>query len=176
MRGRIRGNDQVVIEFEDGSEQDERQGRAQVPPGPRQKHAGDHDDQRVEKIQRTVDAAGEVDDQRDHREIGEHLQHGLQAVFVPDRDQEQEEQREHEPQHHPGEEGQDRQRAGREADDGEFDGEQNHQDQDANLHQPGQPVPLIGDGMHEFVVGRSLFVVDALVVVIRGSLLTRSWD
>ena len=140
----------VVIEFEDGSEQDESQGRAQISPGPRQQHAGDNDDQGVEKIQRAVDAAGDMDDQRDHGQIGEHLQNGLQAVFAPDRNQKKEKQRKHEPQHHPGEKGQDGQRAGSEADDGEFDGEQNQQDQDANLDQPGQPVPLIGDGVHEF--------------------------
>jgi hypothetical protein len=30
-----------------------------------------------------------MDDQRDHGQIGEHLQHGLQAVFIPDRNQKQ---------------------------------------------------------------------------------------
>ena len=139
----------VVVEFEDGSEEDESEGCAQISPGPRQQHASDHDDQGVEEIERAVDAAGDMDDQRDHGQIGEHLQNGLQAVFAPDRNQKKEKQREHEPQHHPGEKGQDGQRAGSEADDGEFDGEQDHQDQDANLHQPGQPVPLIGDGVHE---------------------------
>jgi len=58
MRVRIRGNDQVVIEFEDGSEQDESQSRAQISPASRQQHACDHDDQGVEEIQRAVDAAG----------------------------------------------------------------------------------------------------------------------
>ena len=126
----------------------------------RQQHASDHDDQGVEEIQRTVDAAGEVDDQRDHSQIGEHLQHGLQPVFVPHRNQKKEKQREYEPQHHAREKRHDGQRAGSEADDGEFDDQQDHQDQDANLHQPGQPVPLIGDGVHEIrressVVSRS---------------------
>jgi hypothetical protein len=78
MGSRIGGNHEVVIEFENGSEENESQGRAQVSPGPRQQHAGDHDDQGVEEIQRAVDAAGEVDDQRDHGQIGEHLQNGLQ--------------------------------------------------------------------------------------------------
>jgi len=72
-----------------------------------------------------------VDDERDHGQIGEHLQNGLQAVFVPYRDQKEKEQREHEPQHHPGEKGQDGQWAGRKADNSEFDGEQDQQDQDA---------------------------------------------
>ncbi len=65
-----------------------------------------------------------MDDQRDHGQIGEHLQNGLQAVFAPDGNQKKEEQREHEPQHHPGEKGQDGQRVGSEADDGQFNGEQ----------------------------------------------------
>src|SRR5208283_837505 len=98
-----------------------------------------------------------MDHQRDHGQIGEHLQNGLQAVFPPHRNQKKEKQREHEPQHHSGEKGHYGQRAGGEANDGEFDGQQHHQDQDANLHQPGQPVPLIGDVGHElgFVVRRS---------------------
>jgi hypothetical protein len=54
-----------------------------------------------------------------------------------------------EPQHHSGEEGQDGQGVGSKADNGEFDGEQDEEDQDANLDQPGQPVALIGDGVHE---------------------------
>gem|GEM_PF-5590291 len=90
-----------------------------------------------------------MDDQRDHGQIGQNLKDGLQTVFTPHRNQEKKKQREHEPQHHPGEKGQDGQRAGSEADDGELNGEQDHQDQDTNLHQPGQPVPLIGDGVHE---------------------------
>ena len=162
MRAGIRGDDQVVIKFEDGAEEDESESGAEISPGPRQQHAGDNDDQGVEEIQRTVDAAGYVDDQRDHGQIGEHLQHGLQAVFVPDRNQKKEKQREHEPQHHTGEKRHDGQGAGSEADDGKFDGQQDHQDQDANLHQPGQPVPLIGDGVHEvrsLVVRRSLFAI-----------------
>src|SRR5208337_3208460 len=108
MGVRIRGHDAVIIEFEDGTEQDESQGGTEISPGSRQEHASDNDDQGVEKIQR-----------------------------------------EHEPEHHPDEEGQDGQRAGRKPDDGEFDGEQNQQDQDANLDQPGQPVSLIGDEGHE---------------------------
>ena len=90
-----------------------------------------------------------MDDQGDHGQIGEDLQDGLEAVFVPDRNQKKEKQREHEPQHHPGEEGQDGQGVGSKADNGEFDGEQDEEDEDANLDQPGQPVALIGDGVHE---------------------------
>ena len=77
---------------------------------------------------------------------------GLQAVLAPHGNQKKEKQREHEPQHHAGEKGHDGQRAGSETDDGQLDREQHHQDQDANLDQPGQPVPLIGDGVHEFAV------------------------
>src|SRR5260370_4045901 len=98
-----------------------------------------------------------MDDQRDHGQIGEHLENGLQAVLAPDRNQKKEKQREQEPQDHPGKKGHDGQRAGSEADDSEFDGEQDHQDQDANLHQPGQPISLIGDGVHRF--GRWSMVV-----------------
>ena len=148
MRVSVRGNDRIVIELEDGSEQDERQGGAEISPGSGQEHARDHDDQGVEKIQRTVDAAGDMDDQGNHGQIGEDLQDGLEAVFVPDRNQEKEKQREHEPQHHSGEEGQDGQGVGSKADNGEFDGEQDEEDQDANLDQPGQPVALIGDEGH----------------------------
>src|SRR5208282_293747 len=84
MRTGIGGNDPVIIELEDGSEEDESQGGAEISPGSGQEHASDHDDQGVEKIQRTVDAAGDMDDEGDHGQIGEHLQHGLQAVFAPD--------------------------------------------------------------------------------------------
>ncbi len=56
---------------------------------------------------------------------------------------------------------------GREPDDGKLDGEQDHQDQDANLHQPGQPVSLIGDGVHEF--GRWSLVVCRRSSVVQGS-------
>src|SRR5208337_1806669 len=148
MGVRIRGHDAVIIEFEDGTEQDESQGGTEISPGSRQEHASDNDDQGVEKIQRAVDAAGDMNHQRDHGQIGEHLENGLEAVLAPDRNQKKEKQRKHEPEHHPDEEGQDGQRAGRKPDDGEFDGEQNQQDQDANLDQPGQPVSLIGDEGH----------------------------
>src|SRR6266436_6703360 len=83
-----------------------------------------------------------MDDQRDHGQIGENLKNGLQAVLAPDRNQKKEKERKHEPQHHPGKKGHDGQRAGSKADDGEFDDEQDHQDQDTNLHQPGQPISL----------------------------------
>src|SRR5208283_1276754 len=130
MGVRIRGHDAVIIEFEDGTEQDESQGGTEISPGSRQEHASDNDDQGVEKIQRAVDAAGDMNHQRDHGQIGEHLENGLEAVLAPDRNQKKEKQRKHEPEHHPDEEGQDGQRAGRKPDDGEFDGEQNQQDQD----------------------------------------------
>src|ERR1019366_4660772 len=148
MRVRIGVNDPVVIKLENCSEEDESQRRAQICPGPWQQHGGDHEDQRVEKIQRAFDTARQVDDQCHHGQIGEHLQQPLQAMFGPDRNQKQEKQREHEPQHHPRQKGHDRHRAGREADDGQLNGKQDQQDQDANLHQPCQPVSLIGDGMH----------------------------
>src|ERR1035437_11160712 len=133
MRAGVRGNDRVVIELEDGSEQDESQGGAEISPGSRQEHARDHDDQGVEKIQGTVDAAGDMDDQGNHGQIGEDLKDGLEAVFAPDRNQKKEKQREHEPQHHSGEEGQDGQGVGSKADNGEVDGEQDEEGQDADL-------------------------------------------
>src|ERR1700722_5756520 len=118
VRGRVRRNHQVVIEFEDTAEEDESEGGAEVSPDPWQKHAGDDDDQGVEKVQRTVDASGDMDHERDHGQIGEHLEDRLQAMLVPDRYQEKKKQRKHRPQHHTGKKRHDGKRAGCQANDG----------------------------------------------------------
>ena len=82
MGSGVRGNDEIVIEFENGSEKDEGERGAQVSPDTGQEHAGDDNDERVKKIERAVDAAGDMDDQGNHGQIGEHLQDGLEAMLV----------------------------------------------------------------------------------------------
>jgi len=88
-------------------------------------------------------------------------------VFIPDRDQEHEEQRKGEPQHHPGEEGQDGQRAGREAKDGESMASKTIRIRMRTFTSQVSQFRSSEMECMNSVVGRSLFVVDALVVVIR---------
>ena len=85
--GAVGAHNPVVVEFEDSAIQDEGQRRNQVRPHSRQQDSGYDDDQRIEKVQRTVPAAGFVHHQADHDQIGEHLQGGLQAVLAPERHQ-----------------------------------------------------------------------------------------
>jgi hypothetical protein len=84
MRCRIRRNDFEVGQLQDGDVQDERQRSSQVSPDSRQQDAGNDDDQRIEKVQRAVDAAGGIHHQRDHHQVGNDLQQRLDAAFFPE--------------------------------------------------------------------------------------------
>ena len=97
MRRRIGGNDKVVIEFEDAAEQDKGEGGAQISPDAGQQHAGDDDNEGVEKIERAVDASGDMDDEGNHGEVGEHLKDGLETMLAPDGNQKKKKQGKHEP-------------------------------------------------------------------------------
>ena len=118
------GRNHVEIgQFENGSIQDESQRRGQICPGPRQQHAGHNDDQRIEEVQRAIDAAGDIDHQRDHDQVGEHLQKGLKRCSSRPK-AEDEEKRKHEPQQHAWKEQAKGSGARSEPDDGQFDAEQ----------------------------------------------------
>ena len=93
-------------------------------PHAREQNAGDNDDQRVKKIQRTVPASGFMHDQTDQNQVREYLQGCLQAVFMPQGEQEDVEQRQPKPQNDCADEKAKRQRRGREMGDSQLNGEQ----------------------------------------------------
>jgi hypothetical protein len=92
MRGRVRGNQTVVIELYDRTEQNKWQCSGGVRPSTRQQNASNNDDQWVKKIEGTVDATGHVHDHRDKNQVGHNLQRSLDAVFLPDGQQQDIEQ------------------------------------------------------------------------------------
>src|SRR5579864_7577962 len=87
MGSRVGRNNCEVGELQNRSIKDERQRRCKIRPDPRQKNASHDNDQGIEKIQRTVYASSRVDDQAHECQIGEDLQHCLDAVFLPERQQ-----------------------------------------------------------------------------------------
>src|SRR5579859_3500909 len=104
MRGAIRRNDAVVIQFEDCAVKDEGEGRDQLRPDARQQDAGNNDYQRIEKVERAVPTASFMNDHADQNEIGENLERGLETMLLPDGKQQHVKQRDAEPEQNRAEE------------------------------------------------------------------------
>ena len=75
--------DLVVAELQHRAIDNERHGGHQISPSSRQQDAGDHDDERVEKVIGTFRAPRYVDQERGHTQIGKNLELRLQRVFPP---------------------------------------------------------------------------------------------
>ncbi len=120
-----------------------------VGPGPRQQNAGHDDDQRIEKVEGAVDAAGGVNHQGDQGQIGKHLQQRLDAVFLPEGQQQEVKNGNRVPQQDDVDE-----QPQRESELGvswamaSSMPSRQCQNDDADLDQPGQPQPLIEHGLH----------------------------
>ncbi len=138
----------VVVEFKDGAIKNESQRRHQMRPHSGKQDAGHDDDQRVEKVQRTVPASRLMHDQADHDQIGQDLQGCLQPVLLPEGQQDYIEEREGIPQKDRAEEKAQRQACARQLCDRQLDSEQEGQDQDPYFDQPGQPIPLVKCRLH----------------------------
>ena len=128
MRGAVGRNNAVVVQFQHRPIKNEGQSRDKLRPHARQQHAGDNDDQRIKKVQRTVPAAGFVDDEADQDQIGKNLQRSLQPVLLPEGEQEHVEQRQAVPEQNGAEEQPHRQRRRSELGDGQFNRQQQGQD------------------------------------------------
>src|SRR5690349_9886560 len=96
--GGIRGDRSIEIQFDNGAEKSKCQSCGDVGPDTRKKNASDNDNERIKKIKRAVDPARDVDDQSHKQEIGNDLQCCLKFVLLPDRKQQNVEQRYSEPQ------------------------------------------------------------------------------
>ena len=148
MGCRVRRNQPVVIRLQDGTVQDKGRCRDQVCPCSRQQNAGNNDDQWIKEIQRAVDPAGYMDNQRDHGQIGKYLQESLHPILTPHREQQNVEKRQRVPQHDRTDEQPQGNRCRRELGNREFHSKQKREDDDADLDQPRQPVPFIERRLH----------------------------
>ena len=141
-------HDPVIIEFQHRPIKDESQCGNQLRPYSRKQNAGHDNDQGVEEIQRAVPASGLMHHQADHDQVGQNLQRGLQAMFIPKRQQQRVEDGECKPQNHGADEQTQGQRSWGEMRDGQLDSKQEGKDQDPYFDQPGQPISLIKRRLH----------------------------
>ena len=148
MRGRVRRDNGEVRQLKNTAIENECKGGCKVRQPSWQQHRGDDNDERIEEIQRAVYAAGCVNHERDQRQIRKHLEQRLNSVLFPERKQYQVENRNRVPQQHNFDEQAQRDGIRRQPRDREFDAQQKCQNNDADLDQPGQPLPLIEHGLH----------------------------
>ena len=148
MGGGEGGNNVVIVQLQHASIEDERQRRGEIGPDFRKQDAGYDDDQRIEEIQRTIPAAGEMDDQADHGHVRDDLQNRLHPLLFPERKQQDVEERKGKPQEHAADEGAQRQRVLRQPRHRQLNPKQTGKDDDADFYQPTQPVPLIECRLH----------------------------
>ncbi len=148
MSGGIRGHHSEIRQLQDRPVQNEGQRRRQVGPRPGQQDAGDDDHQRIEEVQRAVDAAGDIDQQRNQGEVGQHLDERLDAMLFPEREQEKVKHRDRVPEQYGADKQPDVERGGGDPRNNQLNSQQKCQNDDADLDQPGQPKPLIEHGLH----------------------------
>ncbi len=136
MRGAVRRNQAIVVQFQDGPVKNESQGSHQVRPDARQQHAGDDDDERIEEVEGTIPASGFMDDKAGQDQIRNHLQRGLQPMLLPQGEQKHIEQRKAVPEKDGADEEPDGQWRRSELSHGQFNPKQEGQDENADPHQP----------------------------------------
>src|SRR5437879_5766 len=144
----IRRDNAVVVEFENGAIQNESQRRHQLRPNPGQQDAGHNNHQRIEEVQRTVPTPGFVYDQANEDDVGEDLKRGLEAVLPPEREQQDVKERNTVPEQNRTDEEPNRKQSWSQLRYGQLNSEQEGQDEDTHLDQPGQPVALVEGGLH----------------------------
>src|SRR4029077_10273696 len=83
----IRADHSVVIQLQNAAVEDECERGDQASPHSWQEHAGNNDDQRIKKIERTVPAPGLVEYDTDEDNVGEHLECALETILLPKREQ-----------------------------------------------------------------------------------------
>src|SRR6476469_2082568 len=86
-----------IAQFQQRAKTDKRNSRRYVCPISRQQNAGNDDRQRIKKVEKCVDATGDVNQRSDECEIGKNLDDGLALGFLPQRGQQHEEERNNKP-------------------------------------------------------------------------------
>ena len=77
------GVDQIEIrELKGSAEQDKRHAGGEIGPVFRQQGTGDNDDERIKKVERSVNAAGDVNDGSGENQVGDDLQLGLRSPIA----------------------------------------------------------------------------------------------
>src|SRR5581483_6817231 len=89
-----------------------------------------------------------MDNESDQNYVGENLQRGLQAVFLPERKQQYVKKRQAIPEEDGGEKKPPWHGGGTELRDCQFNSKQQCQDEDADPDQPDQPISLIKRRLH----------------------------
>ena len=148
MRAGIGRNEPEVAQFQNRAVKNERQRRHQLRPHPRQQHAGNNNDERIEEVERAVPASGLVNDEADQNQVGQNLQRGLQSVLAPKRKQEHVKQRKAVPEKNGAEEEPHGKRRGTEPSNRQFNAEQQGQDKNSYPNQPHQPIALVKGRLH----------------------------
>src|SRR5262249_4643090 len=74
-----------VAQFEQSAKKDERDSCRQIRPVTWQQNAGDDNYQRIEKVEKRVNATGYIDHCGGKGQIGEDLYDGLKFKFLPER-------------------------------------------------------------------------------------------
>ena len=143
-RGNLkRGNTLEEAKLQQRAEADERHSRRHISPVAGQQNAGNNNDQRIEEVEKGVNAAGNVNQGGSKSQVGENLNDRLTLVLLPNGCQEHEQEGNREPgdNHAFKEANLDVIRS--ESDDQEFNGEKARYGQDTDFHKPRQPCPLV---------------------------------
>src|SRR5713226_5640824 len=148
MGDRIRGHNLEVAQLQYRAVEQECQRGCQVSPGPRQQNRGHNNDQGIQKIERTIHPAGDVNQKADQQQVGNDLQHRLRPQFFPNPQQHQVKRRNRVRQHDGIHEHTHGKRHRRELRDRQFDAQQYGKNQDPNLDQPHQPNPVLEGRLH----------------------------
>src|SRR6185312_15989062 len=86
-----------IDELQQRAKANKRDSSGQIGPVSRQQNAGNDDGQRIEKVEKSIDAAGDIDQRRDKRQVSKNLDNGLVLGLLPERDQKHEEERNRKP-------------------------------------------------------------------------------
>src|SRR6267142_4991943 len=86
-----------ITEFQQRPETDERNSRRYIGPITRQQDAGNDDRQRIEEVEKGVEAAGDVNQRGDKGQINKDLDNGLALGLLPERGQQHKKERNDKP-------------------------------------------------------------------------------
>src|SRR6476660_10270875 len=86
-----------ITEFQQRAETNKRNSSRHIRPVPRQQDAGNDDRQRIEEVEKGVDAAGDINQRGDEGKISKNLYDGLVLGFLPERGQQHKKERDDKP-------------------------------------------------------------------------------
>src|SRR5579871_29543 len=139
-----------ISEFKKRAETNKRNSRRYVRPVTRQQNAGNDNRERIEEVEKSIDAAGDVNQRGDECEIGKNLDEGLALGFLPERGQQHEEKRNNKPGDNYRFKKTDVDVVGRQLGNEQLDSKENRDDDDTNFYKPCQPRSLVKPDVSHF--------------------------